>query len=656
MVAERSKLVSITIRNLGCIGPEGLTVQLDNIVCLVGQNNTGKSTVLRAYELAQSSKALGDLDKCQWTPEGQFPEVELWVHIPEGVENVDEKWKVADGELRIVRSRWQWQTSGKPVRQTWNPELNSGAGGWDTGEKAGGADNVFNSRLPQPLRIDALKDSAAEHDVLIKLITEPIAKQLEALKSSEGSALRAALKAVAESTMEPVEAYQREIDRISKQVGKGITDVFPNLGISIKVGINPPMLDAAKALIEGSSIRFIEGAADTALRQQGAGSRRAMFWSLLQVRSEIIRQQSLEAERRKAEEERKKNIDKLKASLEKEKAKPKSKPETIDNYLDNIRALEEQGAQDSGSSSLPGYILLIDEPENCLHPMAVRAARNYLYGLAKDDDWQIMLSTHSPFFIDPLEDHTTIVRLERSGTSTTPRTFRTDTAEFSQDDRLNLRALLQLDASLSEMFFGSYPVLVEGDTELAAYIAAIGEGGRPLSTQLAVVSARGKALLRPLIRLLTHFGVSFGILHDSDSPMTAGGKRSSAWSENAKIALALKDARDSGLQIRHRVSVPDFERRLGLPEAEKDKPIAVYRAVREEAVLREAVAALFEELVSSAQMQPFEGLAADASAEEVTASMATGVANWAERNAPGDSRFAIPADAGAAVLETLHGA
>ena len=49
-MSDRSKLLSITIRNLGCIGPQGLTVQLDNIVCLVGRNNAGKSTVLRAYD------------------------------------------------------------------------------------------------------------------------------------------------------------------------------------------------------------------------------------------------------------------------------------------------------------------------------------------------------------------------------------------------------------------------------------------------------------------------------------------------------------------------------------------------------------------------------------------------------------------------------
>ncbi|WP_236730525.1 AAA family ATPase, partial [Pseudomonas amygdali] len=58
--------------------------------------------------------------------------------------------------------------------------------------------------------------------------------------------------------------------------------------------------------------------------------------------------------------------------------------------------------------ALPGYLLLIDEPENALHPMAARAAQRHLYKLAENPDWQIMLTTHSPYFINALEDHTTI--------------------------------------------------------------------------------------------------------------------------------------------------------------------------------------------------------------------------------------------------------
>ena len=647
-MSDRSKLLSITIRNLGCIGPDGLTVELDNIVCLVGKNNAGKSTVLRAYELAQASKALTEHERCQWAGEGQLTEVELSVHIPTGIENVDEKWKIIQGDLKIVRSRWQWKTAGAPERQTWNPELLDGAGDWDNEKKAGGADNVFNSRLPQPLRIDALKDSVGEHDILLKLILDPIAKDLEALKSAEDSPLRKALEAVAESTKSSVAEYQDEIDRVGQRVGSGITGVFPNLDISIKIGINPPVLDTAKALSDGSSIRFIEGSSDTALRQQGAGSRRAMFWALLQVKSEIARQRNVAAERAK-------ELKTLATSLEKEQKKVKPKQEVIDDFVAKIAAAEAGQDEEATSGALPGYILLIDEPENCLHPMAVRAARDYLYGLADDSNWQILLSTHSPYFIDPLKDHTTIVRLERHGNSTTPRTFRAGNASFTDDERQNLRALLQLDASLSEVFFGSYPILVEGDTEFAAFISAIAEKRHPLATEVSVVNARGKALLCPLIKLLTHFTVPFGVLHDSDYPVRTDGKKNSAWTENRKIAQYVADARQANIQVRHRVSVPDFERLLGLSESGKDKPIVVYRAVCNSEELQRLVIDLFSELYCSSQIHPSADLPLDATVDDVAAAVKRIVSEWAATSAPNDPKFQFGDGDHTSVLQTILG-
>ncbi len=41
-------------------------------------------------------------------------------------------------------------------------------------------------------------------------------------------------------------------------------------------------------------------------------------------------------------------------------------------------------------------MLIIDEPEVGLHPNAIRAASDYLYALADDPSWQVMLATHSP--------------------------------------------------------------------------------------------------------------------------------------------------------------------------------------------------------------------------------------------------------------------
>ena len=51
-MAERSHLVRMHVKNIGCIGNIGLTIELNEIVRLVGANNAGKTTVLRAYEQA----------------------------------------------------------------------------------------------------------------------------------------------------------------------------------------------------------------------------------------------------------------------------------------------------------------------------------------------------------------------------------------------------------------------------------------------------------------------------------------------------------------------------------------------------------------------------------------------------------------------------
>ena len=115
---ETSFLHKMRIQNLGCIGPEGLEIALDAIVCLVGANNSGKSTVLRAYEAAVANEKLAESDFCS-RRNGAPASVTLWVHIPANTPNIDEKWKTSDGDLKLVQSRWEWSGPGiGPVRTT----------------------------------------------------------------------------------------------------------------------------------------------------------------------------------------------------------------------------------------------------------------------------------------------------------------------------------------------------------------------------------------------------------------------------------------------------------------------------------------------------------------------------------------------------------
>ena len=107
-MADISRLVRMHVKNIGCIGNDGLTVDLDDIVCLVGANNAGKTTVLRAYELAVKQLELKPEDFNRNANKNPAS-VELWVHIPEKAANIDEKWKEASDDLLLVRSKWNGQ-------------------------------------------------------------------------------------------------------------------------------------------------------------------------------------------------------------------------------------------------------------------------------------------------------------------------------------------------------------------------------------------------------------------------------------------------------------------------------------------------------------------------------------------------------------------
>ena len=588
------------IRNLGCIGPEGLEVALDNIVCLVGANNSGKSTVLRAYECAVGSKKLaceeihGDGDKV-------VASVELWVHIPRGVANVDEKWKTAEGNLLVVRSKWEWTRSNGavsgPDRTTWDPAGKKYA----ADAKASGLDTVFGSRLPQPFRIGSLDGPESEHKELLKIVTEPIARKLNSELADEDSELFAAKQQLNEKARQPVAEFRALIEEVQKNVGGGYSSVFSESSVRLNVDLGDLAADPVRALQDASRVDVLEqeGRASS-WEQQGTGSQRTLFWSILKVRSELDR-------KRRASEELDKKRSKLEAALDKhnEKSEP-SKESAKKKYQERKEELEGELAAldqaESASDILPGHMLLIDEPETALHPSAVRAAKTHLYSLARDAGWQVMLTTHHPAFVDPLEDHTTIVRLHRPQGQVVPCVYRADDVAFSGDEREVLKSLMLFDNGIAEMFFGCQVVLVEGDTEHAVFQEVMAQRGDqyPDATRPLVLRARGKAPIAILIKMLDHFKADFSVLHDVDPQWTKdGASKNPAFSVNGTIAEAVEKARARGRRVNYRVSCPGFEQAHGLSLPTKDKPYAAWKAVKDNPDALASVADLFGELASA---------------------------------------------------------
>lgn len=616
-MVNRSKLLKLRIRNIGCIGDVPIEIALDSIVCLVGKNNAGKSTILRAYELAQGSVKFNvALDRCAWAPETSPSEIELDIHVPEGIANIAEEWKLKENDYLILRNKWIWspETKFEKVdRITWSPSKNA----WSDSEKAGGADNVFKSRLPKPVRIGSLEDAGQTETILLELALDPFIQEIKNEQLDPESALAKSVDTFVGLVQDRSAAHQERFDKIAGDVQKAFTGIFPGLELKLDIAMSSPSIKIAELLQKGSGIKIKEGQIEASLLQQGTGSRRALFWSMLRVHNELKRDKELQ--------------DKL--DKQKEKAEGKT-----------AKAQKTDTTKSDDDLALPGYLLLIDEPENALHPMAARAAQKHLYALSESSDWQVMLTTHSPYFINPLADHTTIVRLERDRNLETPvsaRTYISDKITFSDEEKLQLQALQLMDIGFSEVFFGSYPILVEGDTEHAAFIAAVLEENHALAEQITIVRARGKAIFTALIRMLEHFKINFGIVHDTDWPYNSAG-HCGMWTTNSNIYKALDSCRKAGLTVRHRFSVPDFERRLGGDEVKKGKPFEAYQMVRENETLKKQVQELLRELFDAENHGP--GVEQQLNDADYLTHVHEALNNWAKtNNKTDDERLKPPA-------------
>ncbi|MEQ8390370.1 MAG: AAA family ATPase [Thalassospira sp.] len=605
MPENRSKLVSMTVRNIGCIGHEGVTVTLDDVVCIVGRNNSGKSTILRAYELAQGSEAFDwQKDRHAHAMDDEPSEVIVEVHIPDGIGNVDDRWKEPRGDLRIVTSRWQWRMDHlegkKPKRETKAPLQDLADNeGYALEGKAGGADNVFKSRLPQPVRIGSRSDPVEAEKALMKLVLEPIGTALTAAATETSTRLGKAISLLKESVDTIVEEQKEHFNDAILEVQKGFSGIFPDLSITLDVQSAPPKFDAGKLIADGSGLRVTDGGADVKLSQQGSGAQRALFWTMLQVRNRL-------------DTDKKVREDKIKAlGKAQDKAKTEEEKSAVQAQIDGVIA---GGAlpEDGEDPAFPGYILLIDEPENALHPLAARAAQRQLYELGSQPEWQVMMTTHSPLFVNPAADHTTILRLERKGEGEKfgPSLFRTDEVGFTGGEKSILQAIQEMDPTFCEVFFGTFPIIVEGNTEHAAFIAAVVEEGHELIDHVTIIKARGKPQIVAVMKMLIHFRKDFGVLHDSDWPYGMTKKtdgtyaKSPSWAHNRTIYDLVYKARSQGIGVAHEISIPDFERRIGLPRGTGGKPFEAYGAIKSNAATKAELQSLLKQLRATKSFDP----------------------------------------------------
>lgn len=187
-------------------------------------------------------------------------------------------------------------------------------------------------------------------------------------------------------------------------------------------------------------------------------------------------------------------------------------------------ALLESNALFEVTESQRSTIILYEEPELYIHPHLMRLLRDKLRDKSSNSSYQVIVSTHSPFLIDIAENPSSL-KLIKDNNEGARTVHEIDDSIFhvgeEYDEREMLRAALDFHPTVCEAFFAKRVVVVEGDTEVAIlrFSSELCDKlgvSKDLIKDTTIVSAGGKWTILAIARILSKLSIPFKVVHDTD--------------------------------------------------------------------------------------------------------------------------------------------
>ena len=516
-------------------------IPLSRFVCLTGENNAGKSSVLQALSLFGSGSKIAQTNF--FDPEKEItialtltdvqPE-DLFVLIDDHRERIEKLVKdktlvlvrryATDGTSQVgyydqlpTEARFQPAevakilkgTKGKAIGQAVAvnfPELADKAAAVTTHDAAKQVIIEFGQSLPSDKKQKTLVPlptggGFSIAPLLPEIIYIPAVKDLaDDVKTTEtssfGKVLGIVLKDIIPLLKTEADLFtnlSRKLTRIPNERGeiedgrlddlRFIETVMESYvresfkSVSLEVEIPPPKLES---ILSTARILADDGTKGP-LETKGDGLRRAVVFAILRTYVALVE--------RKAEEERKR----VKEELEKSDAPVPVSP-----------------------AVKRGYLLLYEEPELFLHPDAQRILFDALGTFSKQH--HVVVTTHSPLFLGP-EATATFVRISKQTDAKVKKPFAfpypIDLSELGPKDEFQIICFENNNAA----FFSRKVVLVEGDSDQIVFphIAQLLNPEWNCARQsLAFVQMKGKGSIRRYRRFFQRFGVSVYVVSDLD--------------------------------------------------------------------------------------------------------------------------------------------
>lgn len=220
-----------------------------------------------------------------------------------------------------------------------------------------------------------------------------------------------------------------------------------------------------------------------------------------------------------------------------------------------------------------GALFALEEPEVFLHPHRARYFAGVLRGLSEKGN-QVFVTTHSPIFVQ-LDRPESIALVRRTQTEGTRVRQATGTA-LAENDRQALRLLTEFDTQRNELFFARSVLLVEGTTEkviLPLLFRMLGHDLNKLG--ISVVEVGGKTKIPLFSKVCAALEIPAVVLADRDIRQV-----DSSWNEkrqeqvrkrNLKHESWNRDIESACGEDSLFWADPDLESALGLPHEESEK-------------------------------------------------------------------------------------
>ncbi len=453
-------------------------LSLDDFTPLVGQNNTGKSAILKAISWILAPSALLQTDFFDPdTPievcariDGITPE--LIDKIPEQKHRTAITPFCAEGFLWI-RASASGTTAKAISKEVYDYESYSGDGTPLTWRAyPTGLSQAVEVLLPKSLQIETIKDigedlGKARAGTTIKRLLDEI---VDPIITAHGE-INSALDAVRNIITSKGENRSEHLDNFDKKASEALGDFFTGL----KLNLDLPVIEAKDFFKSGDLL--VEDAITGDKRrfdQMGTGAQRAIQMALIRYLADVRRSEISEKHSRR--------------------------------------------------------LLLIDEPELYLHPQGVRRLRQSLEVLSRDY-FQVIFSTHSPLMLSREKAACTVIvrkNKDRGTTVSKPLCNAVNNALSCAESQSN--TLFQL-GNIAEIYFSERVVLCEGKTDKRLLPLAYEKlhGHPPELDHIAFVSLGSCADIPKALPVLDAMGIKSCAVADLDFAFTharRGGEKS----------------------------------------------------------------------------------------------------------------------------------